>query len=118
MKEKEEEMGFMNINITPKNCPKCGANIRKYDNGKYGDGEEIHYECGYTLIKFKRDGTVDEKYPCRKTKEWKKLEESRLKQLKKVVEFVEKEVYDISVKRDILDRLSHVKYQITDWWCN
>lgn len=116
---KKEEKGSIIFHFLTKKyskCPFCGAPPEDYRKSSYNKWEEsICFTCG-CRFKSKTPNIIEQTSMCKESKPYKKLKESRLKQLEKVNKFILGNVNDAKLLVELKDKLKSVKYSIERWW--
>lgn len=114
MTDKKGELKFKYIEHSK--CPFCGAEIEDYNKSSHNKWEEsVRFKCG-CQFKSKTPTIINQMSMCKESKPYKKLKESRLKQLEKVNNFMLEYVIDDRLLKELKDKLKSIKWHIEDWW--
>lgn len=114
MVNKKGELKFQFIEHSK--CPHCGAEVEDYSKSSYSKWKEtVTFKCGCRL-RSKTPTIIEEISMCKESKPYKKLRETRLKQLEKVNNFILENVNDAKLLVELKDKLKSTKYRIEDWW--
>jgi len=116
LNEKDEKAIIECKYLTWSKCPYCGSGVDYYRTNKYNSWEEdIYFLCGLH-IKSKTPTVMEVWSMCKNSLEYDQLKKKRLEEYNKLEKFINENIKEERLLRELNDKMNSIKSNIVNWW--